>query len=164
MKTCPYCGSTLEKSSNKYYCDFCIMNISNDIACENGERLKVRVNDFVIEEHIKKTTPELMLLSSYELLYLLRYVRKERSDFYHNLTLFNKAANETDEFLEVGKETGEFYVKLTRKMFVLENIIRDRFGYVPTRITENLLVKYLTDIDKDKNKPMIIRQGTKQKS
>ena len=160
MKTCPYCGSDLEKTNNQYYyCDFCVMNISNDRVCENGDRLKVRVNDFVLEKNAYKTTPELMLLSSYELLYLLRYVRNERSNVYDNLSVINKASKETDQFLEIGKNVGDMYVEYTKRMFVLENIIRERFGYVPTKITDALLIKYLTSIEKDKNKPMIIRKS-----
>lgn len=43
-------------------------------------------------------------------------------------------------------------------MFVLENLIRQRLGYVPQRITDYYLEKYLTEMQKDKQSPMIIRQ------
>lgn len=158
MKTCPYCGSEVKREKEVYYCDFCVMNIAIDKVCESGERLKVRVNDFVIENHVYRTTPELMLFSTYELLYLLKYIRAERTSIYENMHIINNAESETNEFEEVAKQVGSMYSDLTRKMFVLENILRERLGYVPTKITERLLVKYLQNIEKDKKKPMIIRQ------
>lgn len=42
-------------------------------------------------------------------------------------------------------------------MYVVENIIRQRLGYVPLRITETYLVKYLENIKNDKKDTMIIR-------
>ena len=48
-------------------------------------------------------------------------------------------------------------------MFVVENIIRQRLGYVPTRITENYLVKYLENLKNDKNSPMIFRTERRKK-
>ena len=52
------------------------------IVQKNRERLDIRVNEAPLDIHMDKTTPELMILSTFELLYLLKAIRKERSDMY----------------------------------------------------------------------------------
>lgn len=41
-----------------------------------------------------------------------------------------------EEYKESEEYSGKEYEKITRKMFVLENLIRQRLGYVPHRITD----------------------------
>lgn len=161
--TCPYCGSELEQREEKYYCDFCVMILGSNQVQRNHERIAVRVRDFALEVYLDKTTPELMKFSTFELLSLLKYARAERTSLYHYLNVFYKARKheQTEEFKETEEESGKDYEKITRKMFVLENIIRQRLGYVPRRITDAYLIKYLEEIKKDKQKPMIIRQQRK---
>ncbi|MDQ0271143.1 MULTISPECIES: hypothetical protein [Bacillaceae] len=165
MKTCPYCGSNIEKmNQQQYYCDFCTMTLAASIVKENRERLDVRFRDIVFDTAIEKTTPELMVFSTFELLYLLKMIRNERSNMYSHMHVFHRAGEEGNtEFKEVEKETGRNYMYYTKKGFIVENIIRARLGYVPTRITENYLVKYLENIEKDKNRPMIIRTERQKK-
>lgn len=160
--TCPYCGSDLEQLQG-YYCDFCVMNIPETMLMKNHERLPVRVRDFALEIHLEKTTPELMTLSTFELLSLLKYARSERTSSYHLMNTFYKARKQlqTNDFVESEKYSGKDYEKITRKMFVLENIIRQRLGYVPYRITDTYLENYLAQMQKEKQKPMIIRQERK---
>ncbi|MCM2534218.1 hypothetical protein NDK43_20010 [Neobacillus pocheonensis] len=68
MKTCPYCGSHIERMDHQYYyCDFCCMKIDIRIIKENHERLEVRFRDFVLTAYIDKTTREIMTLSTFEL-------------------------------------------------------------------------------------------------
>ncbi|MDW2879699.1 MULTISPECIES: hypothetical protein [Bacillaceae] len=76
------------------------------------------------------------------------------------MNIFYKARKhgELDDFRETEEETGENYERITRKMFVLENLIRQRLGYVPRRITDAYLARYLEEMKRDKNKPMTIRQ------
>jgi hypothetical protein len=163
MKTCPYCGSDVEMMNpHQYYCDFCSMTLDASIVKENRERLDVYFRDFCLESDIKKTTPELMTFSTFELLYLLKMIRHERSSMYHHMHVFHRAGESTEEFKEVEKEAGGEYLYLTKKAFVVENIIRQRLGYVPSRITENYLLKYLENIKKDKKGPMIIRTQRKK--
>ncbi|MEY2195201.1 hypothetical protein AB7942_21020 [Neobacillus sp. BF23-41] len=133
MKTCPYCGSHIERMDHQYYfCNFCCMNIDIRIVKENYERLDVRFRDFVLAAQIDKTTPEIRTLSTFELLYLLKMIRKERNDMYHHMQLFHRAGKEgITGYNEVEKETGRDYMYYTKKAFVVENIIRTRLGYVP---------------------------------
>ncbi|MBT2655393.1 hypothetical protein J7E81_09100 [Bacillus sp. ISL-18] len=77
MKTCPYCGSHIERIDHQYYyCDFCCMNIDISIIKENHERLYVRFRDFALDGFIDKTTPEMMKFSTFELLNLLKMIPK----------------------------------------------------------------------------------------
>lgn len=72
--------------------------------------------------------------------------------------VFHRAGEQgIKDFKEVETETGRNYMYYTKKAFVVENIIRTRLGYVPERITENYLMKYLENINNDKKRPMIIR-------
>ncbi|MDQ6598911.1 hypothetical protein E2K98_24215 [Bacillus salipaludis] len=91
---------------------------------------------------------------------MLKYARAERVSLYHYLNVFYKARKlgQTEEYKENEEESGKEYEKITRKMFVLENILRQRLGYVPHRITDDYLARYLEEMKKGKHKPMIIRQ------
>lgn len=161
--TCPYCGSELILQDEKYYCDFCVMRLGPNQVQRNHERISVRIRDFALDVYLEKTTPELMRYSTFELLSLLKYARAERTSLYHYLNVFYKARKhgQTEEFKETEEESGRHYEQITRKMFVLENIIRQRLGYVPHRITDAYLAWYLKEMKKDKHKPMIIRQQRK---
>ena len=134
------------------------MNLDARIVKENRERLDVRFHEFALDAYIYKTTPEMMTLSTFELLYLLKMIRKERNDMYHHMHVFHRAGdNGNNEVKEAEKETGRDYMFFTKKAFVVENIIRSRMGYVPARITEKYLANYLDNIKNDKKGPMIIR-------
>jgi hypothetical protein len=132
---------------------------------ENRERIDVRQREYVNDDYIHKSTPELMRLSTFELLYLLKTVRKERKDVYHQLNLFLQAKEEgIIKYQNVEKETGRDYMYFTKKSFVLENIVGSRLGYVPERITEDFLLSYLDEIKSGKkSKPMVIRIKPKTK-
>ena len=158
--TCPYCGSELIQQDEKYYCDFCVMVLGPHQVQRNYQRISVRIRDFALEVYLDKTTPELMRFSTFELLSLLKFARTERTNMYRYMNTFYKARkqNQTEEFRESEKYTGKEYEKITRKMFVLENLIRQRLGYVPSRITDTYLSRYIEEIKKDKHKPMVIRQ------
>ena len=71
--------------------DFCCMSLNVKIVKENRERLDVRFCDFVLDAQIDKTTPEIMTLSTFELLYLLKMIRKERSNMYHHMHVYYRA-------------------------------------------------------------------------
>ena len=158
--TCPYCGSKLEQIEEKYYCDFCVMTLTADLVQRNHERISVRVRDYVLDVYLDKTTPEIMRYSTFELLNLLKYARAERANIYKLMNTFYTARIEqkTNKFMEEEKYSREEYVKMTRKMFVVENLLRERLGYVPSRITNDFLNQFLENMKTDKKNPMIIGQ------
>ena len=132
---------------------------------ENRERLDVRFRDFVLDAQIDKTTPEIMTLSTFELLYLLKLIRKERSNMYHHMQVYYRAGQAgINDLQEAEKENGRDYMYYTKKAFVVENIIRSRLGYVPEKVTVNYLVRYMEKVKNDKKTgPMIIRTQRKKK-
>ena len=164
MKTCGYCGSPIKPKAEGYYCSFCEMSLQPSHVKENHERLEVRVQEFALEEYIHKSTPELMMLSTFELIYLLKEARAGRSKMYHQNLVFHDAMDVSKDtsYMEYEKISGEEYTYITRKMFVLENLVRERLGYIPRRITDQLLVQYLDKIHKGKNGTMKISTERKK--
>lgn len=161
LVTCPYCGSFLmEKNEGKYYCAFCVMTLGKHQIQHNHKRISVRIRDFALDSYMDKTTPELMRLSTFELLSLLKSIRAERTEIYKYLNVFYRVRRkeDSDDFREKEEEAGADYERITRKMFVVENVLRQRLGYVPHRISQQYLEQYLQAMRKDKRKPMIIRR------
>jgi hypothetical protein len=135
------------------------MKLDARIVKENHERLDIRFHEFALTAHIDKTTPEIMTLCTFELLCLLKIIRKERTDMYHHLHVFHRAGEDgSNDFKEAEMESGRDYMYFTKKAFIVENIIRPRLGFVPERITESYLVRYMEKIKNDKKSgPMNIR-------
>lgn len=159
--TCPYCGSLLvEQQEDEYYCGFCVMNIGTHQIQHNHERISVRIRDFALDSYMEKTTPELMRLSTFELLSLLKTIRAERTDMYKYLNVFYRVRTneDTEDFRDKEEEAGVEYERITRKMFVVENVLRQRLGYVPHRISKEYLEQYLRAMKKDKTTPMFVRR------
>ena len=154
--TCPYCGSKLIQQVEQYYCDFCVMELSPDQVQLNHERISVRVRDYALDVYLDKTTPELMRYSTFELLNLLKYARSERANIYKLMDTFYKARIElkNNNYKEEEDYSRKEYEKITRKMFVVENLLRQRLGYVPHKITNDYLFRFLEDMKKDKQTPM----------
>lgn len=162
MKTCPYCASELIKEEKLYYCDFCFMK--GITPAEDGERKSRYRSKFSIDhEDVNKTTPELMLYHTFDLLRLLKFLRDERRAYYHNIMTFRKAGLETAEFKEIEKETGDQYERLTKKCWIVENLLKDRVGYIPSKVTDQLLATVEMRMEEERNhKPMKIGKGKKE--
>lgn len=79
----------------------------------------ITIRIFCLVVCLDKTTPELMLYSTFELLSLLKYARTERTNVYQLMTTFYKARQQqkTDEYKESEEYIGKEYEKITRKMF-----------------------------------------------
>lgn len=161
QKTCPYCGTFLDKQGKHYSCSFCVMALRQDEVQTGHQRLPVRRLTTVLDVHLSKTTPELMKLSTFELLGLLKLARKERREMYELLQTFRQinAADKKAGMKEEEQFSGSCYQAITRKVFVLENLLRQRLGYVPRQVTAEALDTYLEHIEKDKTGPMIIRSS-----
>lgn len=165
-KTCPYCASAVAAINTHFYCDFCEMNIPIHAVCENGRRKNSSFRPLAFRDWLDKTTPELMTHHIVELLFLLKEVRKLRADYYSTLRTFNKgyseASGEDRELLaEVKEIQGMDYEQITRKGFVLENIIQQRIGYVPSRIDDRFLASYIEKCEKPLRE-MIIRKESEK--
>ena len=140
MKTCPYCGSGVQNHHHHYYCGFCKMKLDRSEVQENGKRKNLLPQQHPTIEDAKKPTPELMKLSTVELLCLLKLARKERSDTYNNRYIFIQALKQgAKEFSDAEQYTFKEYEYWTRKCFVIENLIRERIGFIPKKINKEFI-------------------------
>ncbi|PLT29804.1 hypothetical protein [Peribacillus deserti] len=158
MKTCPYCGSEINQPLAPYYCSFCEMGITEEDIQEKGKR-----KDFLPEvqptlQDLSKNTQELIRLSLIELVLLLKLARKERANLYKQRYIFIQAIKQgAEEYREGEQYTFIEYEKMTRKCFVLENLIRERMGYYPTFITNTFIRKLADRMIASLQKEMVIR-------
>lgn len=157
MKTCAYCGSEVNQS----YCPFCEMELEERYILQSGKRLSNAIPFYPEMQGIFKNTPELLQLETIELLCLLRHARNYRTDVYKLRILGHKAESEGGDVEEIQMQSYSDYEKATRKMWVLENIIKDRIGYYPQKVTENFLAMYLERIEKSQKKKMIMRKAVR---
>lgn len=163
MKTCPYCGSVVEIRSGAY-CGFCDMILPQELLQEEGKRKQFTVNQASVSIDLAEmSTPELMTRKTYELLILLRHLRQKRSDSFNLMRILKKANAQADEFQEAASSSGKDYEWWTRKMWICENIIRDRMNYVPSRITDDYLINLEKQITESNNKNMIVKVIVKRK-
>lgn len=100
-----------------------------------------------------------MRLTTIELLYLLKFARKERSTTYHQRYTFIQAMKQgASEFKEGEQYTFSEYEHWTRKCFVLENLIRKRIGYYPSKITDSYIENLAVKMEESTKKDMVIQQ------
>ena len=155
MQTCAYCGSKVE--INKY-CSFCCMQLSDRYILKDGKRLSSSIDHFPEKQGIFKNTPELLELETIELLCLLRHAREYRAEVYKLRLLGHQAEEQGGDMDEIKVQSYSDYEEATRKVWVIENIIKDRIGYYPKKVTENFLAIYLDRIQKSEQKRMVIKK------
>lgn len=167
MMTCPYCASELLDAGEILTCRFCEMNIALEDAQQDGRRKPLPEMEYTPPETwAKSPTPELMTYSTIELIFLLRYARQNRASSYNYVRLFNKAGDVEPSLLEEHQAsvqaTKEDYEYWTRKAWVIENILRERTGDYPAKITEKYLAELLARIKASNAKPMGISKSRRK--
>ncbi|WP_404456980.1 hypothetical protein LG329_19475 (plasmid) [Virgibacillus necropolis] len=155
MKTCAYCGTEIEQ----LYCSFCEMELTERYILQDGKRLSNAIDFFPDLQGIFKNTSDLLKLETIELLCLLRHARNYRTDIYRLRILGHKAEEQGGDVEEIQMKSYNDYEEATRKMWVLENIIKDRIGYYPQKVTEQFLSMYLDRIEKSQKKKMTIKKA-----
>lgn len=159
MKTCPYCGSGVETAGIYFYCAFCDLHLCVKDVQENGKRKNLLPESQPSYNDLKRSTPKLMTMTTIELLFLLKFTRAERSSIYGQRNVFIKAMKTGEnDFTEGERHTYGEYEYWTRKCFVLENLIRERIGYIPQKLTESYLQNLVDRIIESTKKEMIIQQ------
>lgn len=138
--TCPYCGSGLHDEEDHYFCDFCVMDISKDQVQMGGHRIN-EIHQKVDPSDIKKTTPELMTYSTWSLILLLKEARKIRASFYKDLSIArSKSRGVRDK--ERADDVAAEYQEITKRMYIIENILKKRLSYVPANLNDSYLRDY----------------------
>lgn len=159
MITCAYCATELSSR----YCPFCEMELKDYQISKNGNRMSSTLNFIPAEVEIFKDTKTLMKKETIELLFLLRYARKHRSDVYNLRINVHRASKQGNDMQEYDTSSYNDYEEATRKVWVIENIIKDRMGYYPKQVTENFLSLYLQRIEESQKKPMFLKTTYKNK-
>lgn len=154
MKTCAYCGSEVKGK----YCSYCDMDLIDRYILDNGNRLSQSISHLPLDQDIFKTTKELIQLETIELLCLLRIARKYRSEIYNWRILTHRAESAGGEVNEMKEKSFEDYEDATRKVWVIENIIKDRIGYYPKKVTEDFINMYNDRIEESEKKKMFMQK------
>lgn len=159
MNTCPYCGSKVESFGKKFSCLFCEMILDKNDLQQNGKRKELIPASQPAYEDLQRSTSELMKMNIVELLFLLKFARAERSLIYGQRRTILQAMNDgAEEFKEGEQYTFKEYEHLTRKCFVLENLIRERIGYIPAKLTEDYIQNFVDRMSESAKKEMRIRE------
>ncbi|MED0952740.1 hypothetical protein P4T70_32490 [Bacillus mobilis] len=169
---CPFCGSEAKFNKNGILavaeCEFCGAALTDPDTgypklWNEGEGRynfhNIKANMFL--ELAEQSVQILRTYHTYDLYLLLKEVRNERASMYHGLHIFNKASDQEDGFKEVADVQGKDYEYWTRRMFVIENILRERQGWFPERIDAKFLSGVEDKIRKCLKKNMVIRKERK---
>lgn len=158
--SCGLCGTELKEK----YCSFCEMELDKSLISKNSKRLEIykKIKHLPEESLVYSGTKELMKMETINLLCLLKVARRFRSDAYKIRKLRHdaeKQAGLTTEVKEIAETSYKEYDDATRRVWVIENIIKHRIGYYPLRVTDNFLGMFLDRIKESEKKQMIIKGG-----
>lgn len=158
--TCKYCGGNLSfvgfyKGLNYFSCSFCDLVFDENEVCEKRKRKEVVPKKY--ELNYFKPTKELLTYNTIELFHMLKECR---SDWYRIFTLLKSILNnEPDNVEEIPNEYKDLYdqyIELTKKKFVIENIILEKAGFLPDKITDGFLRQIVEWGEKATGKNMYI--------
>jgi hypothetical protein len=97
-----------------------------------------------------KPYPVLNRYHTFDLLQLLRLVRRSRTDAYNSLRITLKASNEIEVPEELKNAAEDEYKRSTAYMNLIEEILIDRVGYKPQRVDDKLLQAWEQKINRTK--------------
>jgi len=128
LQICTYCKT--ENKESEIRCTFCEADLTFS---------RPKTKRFVELSDAYKPYPVLNGYHTFDLLQLLRQIRKSRTDSYNTLRITLKASNqmEVPEELKIASE--DEYKRTTAFMNIIEQILIDRIGYIPRRIDDKLL-------------------------
>ncbi|PFO12711.1 hypothetical protein COJ70_24390 [Priestia megaterium] len=95
---------------------------------------------------------DLKALHLVNLLEAFKVDRKERQSYFGNMSVIKKVATQSVEFKDYSVTVGNEYERATKKVRQLENIILDRMDYIPSRISDELVIKVREKCEDPKNK------------
>lgn len=157
-RTCRYCASPLvtignenTHESSRFRCRFCELSFDEEETMMNGERRRQLVRPIISLEDANRPTSELRHLTTYELYALLGEVRRTRGHAYDLHRLAHDTRIESlsegvdrataDDLKRIVNEAFAEFVYWKRKAYVVENLLIERTGTYPRRITNSFLDK-----------------------
>ncbi|PFX43720.1 hypothetical protein COL24_05510 [Bacillus toyonensis] len=169
---CKYCGTEAKVNHagvlEEANCNFCGGSLVDEdtgqpkLCTIKGDRFefyKMMPNVFI--EHVEQPVNVLKTYHTFDLYLLLKEVRSMRSTTFYGMRLMNNASEVDDGFKDLAQEHGKDYEYWTRRKFVIENILLERQGYFPERITVKVLEFMADQIKKSMKQKMNISK-TKQ--
>jgi hypothetical protein len=139
LKICTYCKT--ENKESEIRCTFCEADLTFS---------RPKTKRFVELSDAYKPYPVLKSYHTFDLLQLLRVVRKSRTDAYNSLRITLKASNEMEVPEELKNASEDEYKRSTAYMNLIEEILIDRIGYKPQRVDDKLLQAWEQKINKVK--------------
>lgn len=124
---CPYCKT--ENARSEIRCTFCEAELTSQ---------RFQVKPFISFDEFKKYS-ELNTYHTYDLIKLLKDVRKERSNAFQLLSMTLKLSNNIEIPDDMKNVSEDDYKRFTAYMYLIEEILIDRIGYKPKRIDDKLL-------------------------
>ncbi|MED3950267.1 hypothetical protein [Priestia aryabhattai] len=137
---CSYCETENKAQDNMQQCIFCGAPIES-----NQSRPKLK--EFVMLEDCERPFLELSNFHIYDLLILLRLIRRERSKSFDLMRTLKKVSDSPEINQDMVSYSEEQYSYYTKRMKVIEGIIIDRMGYKPKRVDDKLLASLRYKID-----------------
>lgn len=152
MVTCKFCGQELQfigenHGEHHFNCTFCDMTFLLE-ETSAGRKRKMSVPESIETLNFYSSTKEFLECDTINLYYTLKDIREF---WYHLKSLLETAkvklkdgelvqnANTDSGMDEVVKELMKEYTVITKKKFVVENILLDRTGFLPEKLTEDFL-------------------------
>ena len=128
LQICTYCKT--ENKESEIRCTFC----EADLALSRPKTMRfVELTDAYQPYSVLKS------YHTFDLLQLLRLVRRSRTDAYNSLRITLKASNEIEVPQELKNAAEDDYKRSTAYMNLIEEILIDRIGYKPQRVDDKLL-------------------------
>src|SRR5699024_6819590 len=137
------------------------MELTDRYILQDGARLSNSIAHYPEKQGIFQNTPALLELETIELLGLLRHARDYRTEVYKLRLLGHQAEEQGGNMDDIKMQSYSDYENATRKVWVIENIIKDRVGYYPQKVTDNFLAMYLDRIQKSGQKRMTMKKAMK---
>jgi hypothetical protein len=171
--TCKYCGTELKALSKsdpntRYHCNYCDLSFEKTDTCKDRERINPIPE--VYDMNFYRTTQELLNENTVILFHTLAECRKS---WYNNFTLLQQLKSlepsDVEDYESLSKQIKSLYneyIKLTKQKFIIENILLEKAGFVPDKLTEEFLSNLLIQSKEISEKPMYIyiKKRTKQLS
>lgn len=153
--TCKYCGGNLtflgyhqQKGLNYFSCDYCDLIFDEKEISKNRERRKSVPESY--DYYYNKKTKDFLQLNTIELFHMLKDCRKDWFSLYSLLQNVVNANQKPD------KKLYDEFVYLTKQRYVIENIILERTGFLPEKITGEFLNQIVEWGESSSSKPMYI--------
>ncbi|MCM3405470.1 hypothetical protein [Cytobacillus oceanisediminis] len=165
MITCKYCGQELKfvgenEDENYFNCTFCEMVFPLSETSVDRKRIMSVPDSY--DDNFYVPTKKLLERDTISLYHLLKDIR---ATWYKiKCLLENLKALENENSLSKPKETDtdimkklkNEFIDLSKRKFAVENIILERTGYLPPKITEDFLSEIVGQGMDASNKPMFV--------